>query len=115
MNQDWLENLKVADTVFVSRGSGLFKTKVERFTKTLIISKGGFRFRRSCGSALGGGSWTTNHLLEPTKEVLVEYQEQVYKSKLRYCLDTTLSRRKNIPRELGEQIIKLLKDFVKDE
>ncbi len=70
-DSEWLQNLGAGDTVAVAAGSGYGSrdrlTTVERFTKTLIITTDGSRFRRSDGRTMGGG-YHGQWLERPTQE-----------------------------------------------
>ena len=63
-DQEWLDGLKVGDEVVIL-GDRDYISKVERFTKTLIITTGGRKFRKNGTSP---GSWYSGILAEPTKE-----------------------------------------------
>lgn len=65
MEKEWLDNLKVGDRVVIL-GSQDYLSKVERFTKTLIITEGGRKFRKD-GASPGSG-WDRGILVEPTPE-----------------------------------------------
>ncbi len=76
---EWLENLKVGDTVIVSGGdlnSRDYVSTVVRFTKTLIIVNNqriGVKFRRD-GRSRGGG-FHPLWLQQPTQEALDEIMQ----------------------------------------
>ena len=67
MASEWLDNLKIGDSVIVHNSHfGSKVAVIERFTKTLIITKNS-KFRRSDGCAPGNG-WCRNRLQELTTE-----------------------------------------------
>lgn len=110
MDNEWLNNLKVGDEVVVSEGgiaNRVFRSTVERLTKTLIFIKGGQKYRRRGGHS--PGTWDTGFLLEPTPENL----EQVKESTLK-IMRRSLARRlreytwHKLPLETLEAIEKLL-------
>lgn len=68
MNQEWLDNLKVDDAVVILGRDRDWISTVERFTKTLIITKGGKKFRKNGTSP--GSIWDNETLTEPTEERL---------------------------------------------
>jgi hypothetical protein len=75
MTLNWLENLKVGDEVFISRGSwGLNwdRKKVERITKSQIII-GSYRFNKR-GQLVGSGPWSMTCLVEITPETEADYR-----------------------------------------
>ena len=83
MNDEWIENLKAGDEVFISRGSwGLNweRRKVERITKSQIIVAGQ-RFNKKWNSVVGGGPWSTTYLVQVTPESKAQYREELLKRK----------------------------------
>ena len=56
---EWLMGLQVGDPVQVKGGWGQTATKVERITKTQIVTTNGRRFRRANGLLVGGDKWRT--------------------------------------------------------
>lgn len=82
--QKWLDELKLGALVVVEP-SGLgesYKTRVERFTRTLIILHNGRRFRRKDGIE-PGGVWHSTMLREPTTERLSEIRRTALVLRLR--------------------------------
>ena len=77
---EWLDNLKVGDKVVIG-GGPMAITTVGRLTKTLIITKGGTKFRRRDGTS--PGEWTTGFLQEPTQEIVEQIKQGNLASKLR--------------------------------
>jgi hypothetical protein len=67
---EWLQNLKPGDEVFMSRpyGQAPRVSKVSRTTETQIIVGSG-RFHKKDGSQVGGGTWSTSYLIQPTEEL----------------------------------------------
>ncbi|KKL03903.1 hypothetical protein LCGC14_2621460 [marine sediment metagenome] len=88
MKKEWLENLKVGDRVVInttsygSQGDNSVSV-VERLTKTLIITKGGRKFRRNDGLS-PGGEWSKDTLQEPTPEAVDRIRQANLANKLRH-------------------------------
>ena len=81
MNAEWIQNLKDGDEVFVSRGSwGLNyeRRKVEKVTKTQVIVAEQ-RYNKKWNSVVGGGTWSTTHLVQITPESESDYREKLLK------------------------------------
>lgn len=79
----WLGNLKVNDPVVVLAGgvsSGCYVSRVERLTKTLIVTQDGRKFRRKDGNASGDG-YHRGWVEEPTPENLQQVEESVRENK----------------------------------
>ncbi len=66
----WLDKLKPGDRVIVSDGHrGAYVDRVDRITKTQIITKNG-RWRKLDGHPVGGGSWSLSMIREDTPEAV---------------------------------------------
>lgn len=69
---DWIQNLKVGDRVVKLSGGGIGScdsiSTVERFTKTLIITKSGGRFSRLDGTQSAGHF--CDRITQPTQELV---------------------------------------------
>lgn len=65
----WLSGLQVGDRVIVGRRWPHSKVDtVERLTQTLIVLRGGGRFRRVDGTAVGSDTYSIFMLCEPTQK-----------------------------------------------
>jgi len=74
--KEWLENLKVGDTVIVSGRNELVCT-IERMTKTQIVLKDNFtKFNRKTGRSVGNDSWSTSYIFEPTEKEIKRITEE---------------------------------------
>ena len=65
---DWLAGLQVGDPVVVQTGSGDKNEvhRIVRFTKTLIVTDKGWRFRRKDGWTPGADPWNFYSIEKPT-------------------------------------------------
>jgi hypothetical protein len=115
-DNDWLQKLKVGDTVIIN-GSGLNRGTsvgtITKFTKNfIVVNQNGFdsKYRKESGWATGD-SYYHSHLTEATPEALAQAEEeryrQVFQNKLRHLswADVPLDRIKEI-REIIEPYIK---------
>lgn len=103
MNKDWLDNLKVGDLVIVSYTHDMIFCKVQRITKTMIITERG-RYNRQSGWQVGGGSWTTANLVEPTEERIAEIKHKSLHRKL------SNFNFKDLPLESLQEIKKIIQE-----
>lgn len=102
---DWLQNLKVGDKVVKLSGGGIGScdsvSTVERFTKTLILTKSGGRFSRLDGTQRAGHY--SDRLTQPTLEAVAKITRDVLIRKFnRYdwnelSLETLVEIRKLLP------------------
>ena len=69
MDREWLENLKISDTVVIRPHNGHpLLSRVERFTKTLIVLENGFRVTKGWGSQ--PGEYPRYSIIQPTEELI---------------------------------------------
>ncbi len=82
--REWLDSLKIGDTVVILGRIGDCVSTVERFTKTLIITKGGKKFRKDGGRERTppGSIWNSLLLAEPTEERLATIRQAILAVKL---------------------------------
>lgn len=71
----WLETIKPGDEVAYDKGRGCYRNwwvilTVERTTKTQIIMRGGYKFRKSDGREVGSDSW--NNIQPITDKIRAE-------------------------------------------
>jgi hypothetical protein len=84
MSEKWLEDLKAGDTV-ISRGRyDVSICKIERLTKTLIITKNG-RFRKSSGRDSADSFYGT-YLYEATPDALAKARHEILMSKAMWAI-----------------------------
>jgi len=82
---EWLNNLKVGDSVVIDAGyNGMSVSVVERITPTRIISKSGGKYRKKNGRAVGDTGWNPARLREPTDVLLLEIRKKFLCDKLRH-------------------------------
>ena len=78
-NKEFLEGLKVGDTVGISHGgvSGRYSTtRVERLTKTQIVVGSGLRevkYNRTTGHIVGDRGWHGSWMVPPDSPDLLQY------------------------------------------
>ena len=119
MNNEWLNNLKVGDTVFISQSYGVAprQATVSRLTKAHIFVKvlmGSYEedFWRKDGYMVGGNAWNHNCLIQNTEET----RERVLIEKLKNKVN---SMRNKLPtpndKDTLIQLIEALKPFVKED
>ena len=73
---NWLENLKVGDYVFVSWSMGTSLRKVEKITPKGNIKVNGIILNKN-GSERGGDVWSKCYLSEATPEAIKSFQEEI--------------------------------------
>jgi hypothetical protein len=117
LSNDWLQKLKVGDTVIEDGDfDGKYISTVVRFTKTMIIVKSpnGYESRyKKNGFSPGAGDrgWNSHMIREATPEALIKFEElqyrQIFANKLNHLswADVPLDRIKQI-RELVEPYVK---------
>ena len=122
-DRDWLDSLKVGDTVFMSRDYGAchVPVRVVRFTKTrLFVSVGKnitgevieVAFRRDNGHNVGGNVWHVQHIAQDEPRRWEAYKLSIAKDK---C--TKLRGKIGTPDTLAEceAMILALTPFVKEK
>lgn len=118
-DQEWRDQLSIGDEVFVSQPYGRppAAAEVSRFTKTQIFIRKngdspGFEraYRKKDGWLVGGDSWGTSSLIQPTEKV----REQIEISMLK-GVAANLRSKLAIPQEKQEllALIAALGRFVK--
>jgi len=106
MEDTWLQNLKVGDTVYVSGGHYgiLEKATVTRFTATQIVvsSRKNLagedyeeKFRRDSGRMVGGTCWSTTSLEEATPELIEKIRLQNLRNRVTKALQSIV-----VPKDL---------------
>lgn len=81
MQTDWLNDLKVGDTVLVCKRYGTTPTKVDRITATQIIL-GELRFKKSTGKLITSDQWSTIHIQQATPERTQALADEAKRAKL---------------------------------
>jgi len=120
-DHDWLQNLKVGDTVIEDR---LYDSKrisqVVRLTKTQIVVKpqpDGYETKYSrdsrdgWGRSVGGGTWDHYYLREATPEAVAAVKEAQYRRVFQNKLDHLSWN--DVPLERIKQIRELIEPYVK--
>lgn len=122
--QEWLEQLKPGDEVYISGRTGTpTKGKVTRLTKARIFVTNGkylsgndneLAFHKKDGYSVGGGSWYSSSLLQPTDKLREQVEVAALKRKAANLKDSMV-----IPQTKDELVkfIALMAQFskVKDE
>lgn len=114
-DKEWVQQLKVGDTVFVSQSYGYVprQAKVKRLTKTqIILDPYDEKFNRLNGLSIGGGKWNIQHLIQPTEKVYKEINLERLKNTV-----INLKNKLAIPQTEPElvKLIGYLKEFIKQE
>lgn len=73
---NWIENLKVGDYVFVSWRMGTSLRKVEKITSKGNIKVNGILFNKN-GAERGGDVWSKYYLNEATPEAIKSFHEEL--------------------------------------
>jgi hypothetical protein len=114
----WVQQLKVGDEVFVSRGGwGRYydKGEVVRLTKTqIIIKQSGYesKWRRVDGRSLSGTTYSRQYLFESTPELKEEIEAQLLKNKVKQLINNFKMPNDKVSLD---QIIGILKEFQRPE
>ncbi|AEJ01239.1 hypothetical protein Nit79A3_1407 [Nitrosomonas sp. Is79A3] len=85
---EWLKNLKPGDEVCICRYEGKCIAKVDRVTKTMIITDDGYRFNKSRGYVVGAPDWSRLHIDEPTSQLREEIEKKAICSMVRHSLES---------------------------
>ena len=115
---EWLQQLKPGDEVYVSRGGwGRYydKGEVIRLTKTqIIIKQSGYesKWRRVDGRSLAGTTYSRQYLCESTPELKEEIEAQLLKNKVKKLVDGFKMPDDKVSLN---QIIMVLKEFQRPE
>lgn len=105
MSENWLDNLKVGDRVIVSYGvNSMVVSKVDRITKTMIVTEGGGRYNRTNGLPAGVSGWNSGSLLEVTEQRIKEINhDRLYKKLSKFNF-------KDLPLESLQGIKKIIQE-----
>lgn len=90
-DSEWREGLKSGDEVFVSQryGGAPVPAKVTRVTPTQIVIDiwKDAKFKRSTGRLIGGSTWDSRYLIQPTDKNRERAQIAFLKAKARRIVD----------------------------
>ena len=107
-----LGNIKIGDKVYYRErfGKRIYIQEVTRLTKTMIIC-GKSRYKKS---GYSHGDFTMRHIMPITKEIIIEYNMQRLKEKLKkiaICIEIT----ENNYSEINDAVVKWLAEYVPKE
>jgi len=112
-DNQWLQELKVGDEVYIPKqyGRGYIRSFVQRITPSQIVVTGGDKYRKKDGCSVGTGIWNSSRIYQPTEKLentykLGELEAQAIKLRDKLTIPQTIS-------EL-ESLISALKPFIKE-
>lgn len=90
IHSNWLKLVSEGELVLVTdRIYGERLSTIEKLTKTQIVIKSGERFYKDSGSLVGGGSWSTTRISEPSLEDKKRISRQMQVRKIKNAFSNT--------------------------
>jgi hypothetical protein len=80
-NSEWLESLKIGDSVYHETRHRKSIIKITNITKTQIVC-GSSRFMRRNGTLIGSDKWSKSYILPVTEKVMQMFENLKLKRKL---------------------------------